>query len=311
MIKRGLVLSLLVILILLLVGCSGKSSTPDQRIQQDVYSGSRGLDIKFVSNLPPSRIYDQGVIDILTELENKGASDLSGSNCYIHISGYDPSIVRGLDTEKQCGESLWGKSTSFPEGGRSSLEFKTDTIRLPEGVESLQQKFILSACYKYETLASPVVCIDPQQYKIKSITDACTVRDVSLGGGQGAPVSVSRVGVDMIGSDKVRFQIRISNVGGGTVLRRGTSISGRGGSSCPTNLDFDDYNIIDYQVQMSGGSLITCSPDKIRMVNGNAELFCTFRIKGESAYTTPLQIRLLYNYLDSVSKSVEILKTPE
>lgn len=300
----------ILVIVFSLVGCQIRRS-PDSVDRDIVYKGTQGLDMKFLEGLPAPRIYDAAEIDILAELKNEGTSDLSGTNCYAHLSGFDDSIIIGIDQEKYCGSGLFGKSRVYPEGGLDTVEFKTDNIKLPTGVDSLSQKFILTACYDYETLASPVVCIDPGQYKIRAIEEACTVRDVSLSGGQGAPVEVSKVGVDMLGEDMVGYRIHIKNVGQGTVLRRGVSLSGRGGNSCPYNLEYDDYHIVDYDVQMSGGTLDTCVPEQARIVNNQAQVFCKFRIRGEQPYTTPLQIRLRYSYMDSVSKTVEIIKTPE
>ena len=309
MLKRRWLTALIVVLILASFGC--QRNLEPGRQEQDIYVGTKGLDIKLIKDLPPSKVFDTSAINILAELKNQGTSDISGGKCYAHLSGYDESIIRGLDKEKFCGSNLFGKSRVFPEGGLDTVEFNTDLIQLPTGVDSLSQKFILTSCYDYETIASPVVCIDPGLFKIKSIQDACTVRDVTLGGGQGAPVAVSRVDVDMLGADKVGFRIHISNVGGGQVLRNGVSLSGRGSNSCPFNLDYDDYNIIDYSIQMSGGNMISCSPEHIRLVNDKASVFCKFDVPGNNAYTTPLQIKLNYAYLDSISKTVEIIKTPE
>lgn len=310
--KKGLSrlsIVLMVLCIFFILGCNRMD--PDSRREQEIYKGTEGLEMRFLPNSPPSRVYDTSEINIMSELKNKGTYDISGNNCYIHLSGYDDTIIQGLDDEKYCGTDLFGKSRVYPEGGSDTIEFSTDRIRLPTGVDSLSQKFIFTSCYDYETIASPVVCIDPNQYSISSVKEACTVRDVSMSGGQGAPVEVSRVEVDMIGKDKVGFRIHVSNAASGTVIRKGVSLSSRGGKSCPYNLEYDDYNVIDYDVQMSGGSLESCTPDQPRLINGQGQIFCKFRIRGDQPYTTPLQVRLRYSYMDSMSKTVDILKTPE
>lgn len=310
--KRGLIVIIAVIVLVLIVsGCDRRKINPDERIRQDVFRGTEGLYMRFVPDLPPTRIYDAGALNILAELENRGTADVSGTNCYAHLSGYDETIIRGMDREKYCGPNLWGKSSVYPEGGFDTIEFKTDYVRLPFGVDSLKQKFILTTCYDYETIASPIVCIDPNLYKVRALKEACTVRDVTVSGGQGAPVAVTRVDVDMLGRDKVAFRIHIRNVGGGTVLRRGISLAGRGSNSCPYNLDYDDYNIIDYDIRMSGGTLESCSPDQARLIDNEASIFCKFWVSGDNSYTTPLQIGLGYSYMDSISKTVDIIKTPE
>jgi len=54
-----------------------------------------------------------------------------------------------------------------------------------------------------------------------------------------------------------------------------------------------------------------CSPEKLRLVNGQGKVYCSFHVSGEHARTTPLKIKLWYNYLDSISTNVEIINTPE
>lgn len=306
-VRKGL---LFFFLVLFLSGCKGVGTSPDQTTAEYVYRGTQGIDMVFSQNLPPSRLYDTTPLAIVTEVENKGTYDLTGGRCFLHLSGYDKSIIRGIDSEKPCGENLWPKSPGFPEGGYDVVEFETDTLRLPTGIDSFPQKFILTACYEYETVANPVVCVDPGLYKIRAIKDACVVSDVPLSGGQGAPVEVSRVEVSMGGENRAAFTIHVSNVGRGNVLRSGTGLAGSGSHSCPFNLEHDDFNIIDYQVDMTDGFMIKCSPEKLRLVNDVGKIFCTFNVPGEYARTTPLRIKLFYNYMQSISKNVDIIKTP-
>jgi len=287
-------------------GCQLGRRGPDNVVEERVYSGTQGLKMSFLTNLPPVRIYDTVPLTIVTELENKGVSDLSGTNCVLHLHGYDDNIIRGIDSTQYCGDNLWEKSVSYPEGGQDVVEFETSSIYLPAGLDSLPQNFLLTACYEYETYASPIVCIDPQLYKIQPVEQACVVQDVSTGGGQGAPVSVDMVEVDMISENRVVFKIHITNVGGGHVLRPGSSLT-----QCLNLVDeYDYFNILDYDVDMSGGSMISCSPDEVRLTNDRATIFCTFSVSGDYAYTTPLQIWLRYNYMDSINKNVEIVATP-
>jgi len=301
----------LMIVTLFLVGCNRRPS-PTPETSQDIYTGTQGLNMKFLENLPPSKIYDTGSLNVLLELENKGTYDLSGSACYIYLSGFDDKIIRGIDKDKQCSSSLEGKSISNPQGSFNTQEFSTDTIELPDYLDSLPQKILATACYESQTIASPIVCIDPNYYGISPIERACKVGNVGVSGGQGAPVAVTGVGVEMAGKTKVAFNIRISNLGGGTPLSLQSSVS----ADCPYNINPKDFNIVHYDVDMVGGTKVRCAPEidgdqRVRLVNGVGTLFCSFEVSGDNAYTTPLRIVLDYNYLDSLSKSIEIIKTPE
>lgn len=306
--KKGL---LLVFVLFLVVGC--KQGIKEGQ-EQDIYSGTRGIEMDFLPNFPPSELYDSSSLNIVAELRNKGAYDLSGSNCYLYLTGHDDSIVQGIDRQKYCGD-LEAKSSYNFEGGYDRVEFSSTSIFLPEELDKLDQNLVLYACYEYRTTANPVVCINPRIYELRAGEDACTVRDVGMSGGQGAPVSVDSVEVDMM-KGKVQYKIHVSNTGGGHVLSRHTSLSPSSYHSCPFNLEYDDYNVVDYEVEMTQGFKEKCSPNidgdqRLRLINGRGTIICTFNI-GDSgtAYTTPLRISLDYNYMDTISRNIKILRTP-
>lgn len=326
--KRG-VIAIFVLFIIALTSAGCKQTTTTGATE-DVHTGTQGLVISFMKDMPPAKIYDTTPLDALVELRNKGTSDLSGANCMLYLSGYDESIISGIDKDIYCG-ALEPKTLYNPDGGIATQQFTTDLINLPEGVDAYKTNLLVTACYKYQTVANPVVCIDPKQYELAPLERACTVKDVPTIGGQGAPVSVDKVEVDMM-KGKVLFKITVSNHGAGTVpeagktsflkaktpttksgtvLYHGTSLIGE----CPYNLEYDDYNIVSYNVDMTGGSLIDCTPkiegdQRVRLIDNKGTIYCTFRISGDSAYSTPLEITLDYNYMDSISREVEIIKTP-
>jgi hypothetical protein len=311
---KKIIMALFLISMLFLTSCMIKKpgTEPDERLAEDVYSGTSGLEMSFVKDSPPSKIYDTSTLSLITELRNKGTADLTG-RCFLHLSGFDDSIVQIMNKMQPCG-ILDAKSQFNPDGGFDTQEFTANRIWLPEGTDSYKPKFVLTGCYDYETTANPIICIDPNLYSIQPVEQACRVQDVALTGGQGAPVGVTRVDVDMM-KDKALFKIYVANLGRGQVLRYGLSKTGLGAHSCPYNLDYDDLNIVEYDVSMRGGRLIKCTPElagsRVRLVDEKATIFCTFGFSGQSAFTTPLNIRLAYGYMDSVTRDVEILKTPQ
>jgi hypothetical protein len=315
--KRYLEICLVLIIIsLFLAGCESmrRPGAKPEDVEEDVHRGIRGIVMKFVQNLPPNRMFDTDALTIMVEMENKGASDLTGSKCYLHLAGFDQFIFPGLGSYPQeCG-MLDERSIYNPDGGFDNKQFSLPaySIMLPDGIDSLKQRFVVHACYYYETKARPIVCLNPRLYDIRAAEEACIVKDVPMGGGQGAPVSVSKVDVNMM-KDKVMFTIEVSNVGGGAVFDRHTSRINK----CPHLLGYEDIDIVDYRVDIesAGAYLINCKPqitgqNKVRLNNNKAKIICTFGVSGNTAFTTPLKIDLYYNYLDSVSKEIEIIKTP-
>lgn len=296
------------LLVLILVGC--RPQPPEEpgevaAVTRFVRSGTFGMDMRFVQNLPPPQIYDTADLVALLELRNLGSYDLGGNKCYIQFGGFDPAIVRGVNARQLCGD-LPGKNVYNIEGGFGTLEFRSSSMLLPRDVDRYKPTMVATACYEYQTVASPQVCVDPRFFELTSEQKACQVRDFGVGGGQGAPVAVTFVNVDMVGSRAV-FEIDIANMGGGRV------VSPRAGlSRCPVGLRYDEFDEVRYRVELSGGSMIQCTPRDFlaRLSNNRGKIFCTFDVGNTQAYETPLRIELNYNYMQSVQQPVEIIRTP-
>lgn len=299
--------------LLLITGCQGLvrgGERPEETAGLASYarSGVQGLQLNFIQGLPPNSIYDIDDLVVVAEIKNLGSYDLStskGDNCFLEMSGPDWNIVRGLVRRQACGD-IEGKSVFNTEGGFNQVEFKSTSIYLPTGVEKYSPNLVLNACYNYQTIASPQVCIDPAFYQLTAEQKACQVRDVPLGGGQGAPVSIDRVGVDMLGQ-KAIFEIDISNVGGGRVVSPQASLN-----LSPGSLYYDDFDEVGFTVTLAGQFPEKCTPQDgvARLNNNRGKIFCTFGIGNTAAYETPLQIKLHYNYLQSISKKIDIIRTP-
>lgn len=304
--KRILVGILFVLVVL--SGCS--SGVPEDQnevaaVTRFIRSGTQGLSMQFKSDLPPTRLFDTSDLVALIETRNQGVYDLGADKCFIQFGGFDQNIIRGVDVRQACGE-LPGKSTYNQEGGFGVLEFRSTNINLPEDASPYTPPLVATACYEYKTVASPQVCIDPRFFELTREQKACQVRDIGVGGGQGAPVGVTFVNVDMVGSKAV-FSIDVANVGGGRI------VSPRAGlTRCPVGLKYDEFDEVRYKVELSGGTLIQCSPKDylVRMSNDRGKIVCTFDVGSTQAYETPLRIELGYNYMQSVQRSVEIIRTP-
>ncbi|MBI4153082.1 hypothetical protein HY497_01045, partial [Candidatus Woesearchaeota archaeon] len=166
-------------------------------VSKYVRSGNQGLEMNFLENTPPRQIYDNADLVGVLELNNLGNYDLDENKCFIQFGGFDQNIVRGVNARQVCGE-LPGKSEFLVDGGYGTVEFKSSNILLPLDVDIFHPDVVATACYEYQTIASPQVCIDPAFFEVSREQRVCEVRDFSLGGGQGAPVAVTFVDVDMV-----------------------------------------------------------------------------------------------------------------
>ncbi|PIN73456.1 hypothetical protein COV20_04495 [Candidatus Woesearchaeota archaeon CG10_big_fil_rev_8_21_14_0_10_45_16] len=315
--KRGVPFILVfVVLVLLVAGCGrvpgGANARDTAALAREAQSGTQGVELEIQPNFPPATVYDLNDLTALVEVKNKGNFNLERQDCFVQITGFDPNIIRGgFGLPQPCSQStntLEGKNVYNIEGGFDQLEFTSPAIQLPDNVGEYNPTLQFVSCYNYQTHASPLVCVDPLFYQVSADQKTCQPRDVSTGGGQGAPVAVTNVNVDMIGQNRAVFEISIANLGGGTVLSPGAGIQNCGGAV----LSRQDLNKVQYEVRLSGQSPLNCKPrDGTVLLNNNqGKIVCTFNIPGTLAYETPLQINLQYSYLDSQSRTLRIVKTP-
>ena len=317
--KKSKDMLLLVVLItLFLVSCQprpGAGETPldTAAALQQVRTGTQGVELQLVQDSPPAIIYDQSDLIALVEVKNKGNYNLKAQDCFVQVTGFDRNIISGsFAGPRSCAESLGvleGKNLYNTEGSSNLLEFQS-SVNLPLGVPDYNPTLNFLSCYHYHTIASPSVCVDPLFYQVSAEQKTCRPKDVPMGGGQGGPVGVTYVGVDMVGNRAI-FEINIKNLGLGIgkVLSPFANLNNCGQGS----LGYQDLDRVQYNVEMTGGGKVNCKPQDgfVRLSNGQGKIICTFDIPGASAFETPLLIDLDYSYAQSFQKSVRIIKTPQ
>ena len=316
--NRILLVLILVIIATILISCrggtglfSGKDPKQNTAIARErIYTGTDGLTMRFMPNLPPAETYDTGSIQIIAEIRNLGTDKIENAKFY--LSGYDTGIIQNIDNFKEL-NNLEPKSEFLLDGGYDTVTFgSSGTIKIPKGADEYNPRFVLSTCYNYKTVATPIVCIDPnkQNPAIKE-RGACQMQSVSVGG-TGAPVAVDRVSLDST-IDKAFVRIELSNAGKGQVLTNNAV-----GQKCPYKLGFEDLDEITYTITLSGIPPTKCSPDlgkqgkpTVKLGDGRAIITCEFPIAKEKglAYSTPLQIELNYGYTESIYTDVRIINT--
>jgi hypothetical protein len=311
MTKRWLIVFVLFIL-LFMVSCkplvpAGERPLETAQALRMVQTGTRGVTLEFLPNSPPEQLYDLSEFLVVLNVRNQGNYDISGTDCFIQITGIDPNIVQ-LPSVLSCGD-IEGKNVYNVEGGFNQVQFGPTSVVLPAGVFEYNPPLQATVCYNYVTRASPQVCIDPLFYQISAEQKACRVRDVPMGGGQGAPVGINYVNVEMTGNKAV-FEIDVVNYGGGRVLSRGANIQ-----QCASGtMGLEDFDVIDYTVELHGQGIgaVDCKPSggRLRLNNGHGKIVCTATLGNTPAYETPLSIELAYSYMDSISKQIKIIQTP-
>lgn len=305
---------ILTLTLLLITSCKGGASEDPQDTAaalKAVQSGTQGVEARPIANFPPALLYDEQELNLIVEVFNRGSHDVEPQDCFVQVSGFDPNIIQGgLNVPRSCGDTLGtleGKNIYNTKGSFNQLEFQSSTINLPLGVNEYSPTLIFDTCYRYHTIATPTICIDPQTYNLVETQKACRAGSVSAGGGQGGPVGVGTIGVTMVGSRAV-FDISVTAHGSGVVLSPSADIQ----NCAYNNWDFKEINRVAYNVQMSGASLVDCKPNDgyVRLNSGQGKVICTFEVPNTGAYETPLIIDLDYGYKESFRQPVKIVHSP-
>jgi hypothetical protein len=302
--KITTIVSLLLVLALI-TGCGSFSGGKDEPPVSAVFvaTGTEGIVMNFVPDQPPAKVYTQSPLTFLVEIRNRGTYTVPSGTIY--LTGYDPNIIMGLPPRYDLNQPLEGKSQFNPEGGYTTAEFSTSSVVLPMSMPNYKPTFMLTACYPYQTVATPLVCIDSNP--LDTATDkACRVQKVYATGSQGAPVAVQSIEAEAR-PNGMYFRIHIGNTAGGTEQASGTVFDMASMGACPGGLQYKDLNVLEYQASISQQPL-DCEPKAdIRLVNGKATIFCKYlNMPQIPAYQTPLEVRLIYGYKSSSSKVVEI-----
>jgi hypothetical protein len=312
---RVKVLLIILILLSVTISCSTSRNSGAETTFQDYHKGSQGLVMRFLPDAPPARIFhsDPSAFNVNVEIQNHGTHTVRASDLKLTLTGFDRAIVPVSAQPNNPGALILDrKSALLPEGGLDIAQWRAPgTIFLPDNTDLYSPTLQVQACYRYQTQAAPVVCIDPDPYTAVKELKVCSVTDVAVSGGQGAPVAVTRVEPTIFAPDSGRiaqFKIYIQNVGAGQVLASDFGTLSR----CEQrNLRYEDQNKVSIAANI-GSRTLECRPQIVNLAQGRGGFtFCTLRgITADAAYTTPLEVTLDYNYRDSITKSIQIAKTP-
>jgi len=302
--KKSILFATLFLMFVLASGCSGFTGGKDKPpvSAQFVATGTEGIVMQFLADQPPAKVYTESPLTFLVEVRNKGTYTVQDVGLY--LTGFDPNIIRmssGFQPSTPITLPLEGKSQINPEGGYTTAEFSAQTVTLPRDMPNYKPTFLLTACYRYQTVATPLVCIDPNPM-VQTADKACQVQKVYSTGSQGAPVAVKSIESEARPGG-MYFRIHVGNTGGAS----GTLFSQNALGSCPAGLGYKDLNILQYAVELSGQPL-SCEPkNELRLVNNAGVLFCKYNnLQQIPAYQTPLKVTLSYAYKNSISRQVEI-----
>ena len=331
------------ILAVIIAGCTSTSNNQNKEININV--GTDGLAAEFVKNAPPPRVFQDSNFPVVIKIRNGGVFSIPDGSGYLAI-GREKDYIPNFEIERSNNDvkaseefrdvytfSVPGKTALNPKGDEILATFTATAAKIDPQSEARTSTISATLCYPYITSFSQTVCIDTDVIGLRSGKKACSVNinGITLTGGQGGPIAVTRIETSMIPKDnliKPQFLIYVENQGTGQVVDP-LSLNKVCGNVALIKEDIrKTWNIAYLKAFISSGNeenQLDCCPnpspdgqctgdDKrgiIRLRDKKDFVRCTFP-KGIpnsiDSYTSPLRIDLGYGYVQSVPVNFIIQK---
>jgi len=324
----NITITFIILVMFLSSSCSGLSRGDDRVSEQLlIHKGTQGLAMIFSQSAPPDKLYaaEEGTnvsFPVVIDMANQGAYDIEGGYIafsleknYLRLNRWDledNAFQLGARGERVL-FNLEGRKATQPLGESAAATVFINSLPLDDMTEQHTTTIIATACYNYRTHASAEICIDTDPYNLKAIEKPCEAKEIKLGGGQGAPIEVTKIEQVSLMSDdgsiRPQFLIHVRNAGKGVPVK-----SGKADEACSSEpLSKDDLNILDIsEISFSKYSLkdgeIECNPSFIKLKNNQGYFKCTLdqgiMTKDMPSFSTALYIQLDYVYSESISKTI-------
>lgn len=274
-----------------------------------VGSGGGGLRLSILSNIPPSRIYDDQELRVAVEVENTGDFSIGNAGDKVYLSGFSPNIITGINRFGQEIPFL-EEATSRSPGGKSLIEFK-GAPRLLSTKNSYDVPLTVTACYGYQTVAPVTVCLDSDPHSISSNNKACTASSARVAS-QRSPVVVSSVLAEP-SSATTRYTLSFSNTGGGDVFQPGIATISKCSPYADKSFDLQDLNVIRVDeiivgnINIIGQCVGLFNGNYVRLSGGGNTITCKIDTSTAiSPYVEIMRVKLSYNYRLQAFRQVSI-----
>jgi len=319
--KCTLIITILIITLLITTGCRpGTSNSPQNTGDGFVAkSNNKGLVISFQPGMPHSEYYENEVIPVEVLVKNEGDYNIEYGGLEreskLFLSGFDTNILQNFQREIILPE-MEGMGTDG-YGYSAYQNFGSGKIKrnvLNKQMTELNPTIRVGVCYPYKTTGYAEVCINPDIYGERRREGDCTPSSTKVFSGN-APVKISGVTERFLayenGKLNVRFDITISNVGGGNVwdVRNRNYFF-----DCGEYMSREDHRKAQNKVRIDKISVssieFTCNEATSNIIElmGNSKTFtCKGWIPAVESYTTQMQMEFSYGYSDTIETKTRIL----
>jgi hypothetical protein len=197
---------------ILLAGCINTNSELDCR------SGTEGITARFSNQHFPDTIRPGVPTPLLIDITNNGATT---SQSVVRLS-YNPDFFFN-HTPRTAAYTIVGKEQyNRCKGTTQRHQFVIEAFPLPPTVSSFERPLTLDICYHYGTNITAQICIEPMRDSIDAVEPNCRSNDIQFTGGQGGPLSITKIGApiyyEQAGIANVRIPVHLQNHGGGTII---------------------------------------------------------------------------------------------
>ena len=317
---RKLLLLLLVSGILLVAGCADG----DVRLATDPFVGGNvGVDMAFISNAPPSIIFDGGdyPFAVSVRLENKGEFDIREGRGFLQIQGISSSEFSVSESQLRI---------PFPElqGVRKATDATVrrgdvQVATFPElnykeflGGDLPINNFRVRACYEYETRSSTQICIKQGNIDGLRPNEICKIDERKRTANSGAPIKIQNLEQNPKGRTGIQISFEIAHVGPVSNTwfpRDDDQCDPRVGNPNLYKLRVEVEPIVGgrYVAQCTGPGFNGGNIGEVTLHDGQpTRVICSFEIGEQTSdFETRLNINLGYRYSEFIEKPILIRNT--
>lgn len=310
-----------IVMMLLLAGCT---STGDKQngfeLKTSFNGGDDSVVMSFGEEAPPDKVRDQSLQPFSVRLlvENMGEYDIPSEGGFVTLSGFNPTDL-GLEDNSKPLLNLRGfkkQGDNVIPGGKQQVVF--DNLRYVNSVVSGSVPLTIYAnvCYPYETKAFAVVCINGDTVPaLDERAEICELEGDLQYANSGAPVQIENVKQYPYGEHSIQFQFDIVHTptsADANVYERGSidsqcKINGASASGSDALFKRDK---VTYTVD-TGISGLNCEStgtgtNTVTLTSNKYTVTCIQDTTGQEEYPKPITITLKYDYLDRISKTINI-----
>lgn len=323
MVKKILSIMLFAAL-LVFAGCSSETGAKKSGYELDSFKGgNEGLVFSFDESMPPSTIKDQGLVPFNVRImaENKGEYDIPENSAHVRLTGFDKTELNLQDSSMTFAAIAGFKKQGDNErpGARQTVMF--NNLKYMGDIVSGTYNFDMAAnvCYPYETRAIAELCISGNTYSSLDNDYAnCEIEGDKKYANSGAPVKIENVKQFSNGQSSIQIQFDIvhsSKVGSGTIFERGSldsecNVNGKSPSSTDAILA---KNKVTYHVDTSIPGLNcegTGTNTNTVILSDDTNRYIVTCLQDttdqEETFSKLIQLKLEYDYLDRISKTLSV-----